>query len=197
MASFRKSVLCKYGIATYQETKDTYDWIIMAVQSMHLDSPTFEEKICFQTGEITCSCESISEFTEHAYGAEKYSLSSMDVVIRMANKESIYFYVHSDGTMGIHTNSKQMLEKIVSALDRTSLSNSKQDSDVSVVYNAPVVIGDKNIIGSGNTVTSISDSIESEKSRIKHSGIIQGVLGNWAWWINRTYCCKRFSLLRA
>lgn len=183
MASFSQTIECKYGIKSFQDTKNTYDWMLESIYKMKTPPEKISSQFNFNTGNISCSCESIEEFVEHAYGAEVYSLSTMSI---LDSNLHIYLAVDSRNLVTISTKSKQLLEEIVGLLNDTELGSEEINNPISIMYieqqdNSVTVNGDSNMVA--NNHSAIVDKQEKAESKTSKwlQGICQGVLANGVW----------------
>ena len=188
MASFSQEISGKYSVKNYQETKNTYDWIMKALSKGEFKDLEVHANFLFNISDITCSCENIEEFVEHAYGQSNYRFISMHFGIK-SKEESLWFIsVDYSAKLSISTDTKGMLEKVVSLLRNTSLDETEKDDLISVTYiehqdNSVTINGDRNIIS--NNHSTITDKQEKSTSGIAKwtQGICQGILANLMWWI--------------
>lgn len=183
MASFSQSISGKYGVKSYQETKNTYDWMLKSIYKMKKTPKNISSKFDFRSGDIYCSCKAIEEFVENAYGAHMYSLSIMHILALDVN---IYLSVDSRNVVTASANSKKDLEEIVGLLDGTELGPEEINDPISVIYidrqdNSVTVNGDRNVVANDHSV--IVDKHEKEESQTSKwfQGICQGVLANGIW----------------
>lgn len=68
MASFSKELPLKYQVLDYEGVIGNYNWIKDIVSSLFENIVEPKCRIGFHIGDIMCYCESIEEFSEHAYG---------------------------------------------------------------------------------------------------------------------------------
>lgn len=188
MASFSQDIPVKYGVKSYQDTKNTYDWIMKSLNKGGFQEAKIETKFLFHISEILCSCESIEEFVEHAYGQNEYSFISMNFAIQP--KGMPLWFISVDNILGVRisTDTKSLLEKAVNLLKNTSLDETEANDPISVIYiehqdNSVTVNGDHNVVANDRSV--IVDKQGKEESKINKwfQGIAQGVLANLTWWI--------------
>ncbi len=194
VASFSQQIEGKYGTKSYQDTKNTYDWIMKSLNRGEFQDLKVETYFLFDMSEITCSCESIEEFVEHAYGQSNYHLISMRFCIEAKEIPLWFISVDNRSKLHISTDTKSLLEKMVDLLRNTSLDEAENDSPISVTYiehqdNSVTVNGDSNIIA--NNHSTILDKQEKPTSKISGwlKGICQGILANWIWYILGLVVC--------
>lgn len=77
MARFSKAIHLKYPTLDYDGVIQNYKWIQETVFSLFENLATPEVQISFKMGDISCTCFSIEEFSEHAYG-QKIDVHSYD-----------------------------------------------------------------------------------------------------------------------
>lgn len=188
MASFSQNIPVKYGVKSYQDTKNTYDWVMKSLSAGGFQDLKIETHFLFKISEISCSCGNIEEFIEYAYGQNDYSFTSMNFDIKPQKGPLWFIHVDSAQNVCISTDTKQLLEKIVCLLKNTSLDEIETNNPTSVMYiehqdNSVTVNGHSNIIA--NNHSTVSDKQEKSESKIKKwiQGICQGVLANGVWWV--------------
>ena len=115
LASFSQTIECKYGIKSYQSAKNTYDWMLKSIYKMKKAPENVSSKFDFRIGDISCSCRTIEEFIENAYGAHMFSLSTMHILALDIN---IYLCADSRNVVTVSANSKRDLEEMVTSLDK-------------------------------------------------------------------------------
>lgn len=147
LTSFYQTIKGKYGVKTYQETKNTYDWILKAVQKANFKIAKINSRFLFDIGKISCSCSTIEEYVENAYGAVEYSLTSMAIDAYSDKGREIYLSVDSSNQIYISASNRNRLEKMVQLLNDTGLEQSEISDSISVMYietqynNAPTING--------------------------------------------------------
>lgn len=144
-------------------------------------SSTFD----FRIGDISCSCRTIEEFIENAYGAHMFSLSTMHILALDIN---IYLCADSRNVVIVSANSKRDLEEMVGLLDSTDLGTEEINDPISVIYierqdNSVTVNGDRNVVANNHSI--MVDKQEKKESKTSNwiQGICQGILANLMWWI--------------
>ena len=188
MASFSKKVKTKYGVSTYEETKNTYDWILKAIGEREFSNLSVEARFLFHLSSIVVSCESIEEFCENAYGYEGYSLISAGISSYSDKKRIAHFIIDYDGMISISTESKVVLEKIESLLIQTSLDETEINNPISIMYvqnnDGVIVNGGNNLVSNNHSSISITQETSSEP-RLKQwfKSIMQNLLANGIWYI--------------
>ena len=162
MATFWKDTKNKYGVSTYQETKNSYDWIIKALQKGNLNINDMKAEFLFKTSGILCSCKGISEFTENAYGHSDFKLNHYHITIWPTKTDMIHIDVKHDNRISVSTESRGMLEVVINLLESTTLDESEFDKPISVIQ------------------------LETKgDSQIKQfcTGILQNVASNFIWYL--------------
>ena len=189
MADFTKRIKSKYGVKTYQDTKNTYDWLSNALHKGDFPKLRISSDFLFDVSDITCSCDGISEFVENAFGQEKYQLISFSMAVYSEEKRIAYFTINSDAAISICTKSKVMLEKIIRLLDNTSLEERELET-AAVTYvknqinnNGVVIHGDGNVVANNHSKLEIEKASEESGLRQFCAGIIQNIASNFLWYL--------------
>ena len=191
MASFSKNITGKYGVKTYQETKNTYDWIFKSILKGNFSSITINSEFQFSLSDIYCVCNGIEEFVENAYGQTAYDLNTMNLSIRSENSRIAFIIVKFDNSISVSTESKVMLEQIVTLLETTSLDETEANDPISVTYvenqinNEGVLIqGNHNVVANDHSSVNVALPKQTE-SKIKQwaNAILQNLLANWVWYL--------------
>ncbi len=68
MAEFKKIVYAKYKAIDYDGTIKNYEWINNTIAVLFQEGIETSVRIEFKMGDISCVCDSIDEFKQHAYG---------------------------------------------------------------------------------------------------------------------------------
>lgn len=185
LASFSQTIECKYGIKSYQSAKNTYDWMLKSIYKMKKAPENVSSTFDFRIGDISCSCRTIEEFIENAYGAHMFSLSTMHILALDIN---IYLCADSRNVVTVSANSKRDLEEMVGLLDSTDLGTEEINDPISVIYierqdNSVTVNGDRNVVANNHSI--MVDKQEKKESKTSNwiQGICQGILANLMWWI--------------
>lgn len=192
MASFSQEIENKYGTATYQDTKNTYDWIIKAIQK--IGTSDIKTTFSFSTPEISYHCDNIEEFVAHAYGQADYDFTSMDFTIKSESKEVWIVSVKFDNKLWISTESKNLLERAVTSMKNTVLDESEMNDPISIVYVnqqhvGTLVEGNNNIVANDHSsvMTGNNNSIgQSNKESLINQwlkAIGQNLISNGVWYI--------------
>lgn len=190
LASFSQSIPGKYGVKSYQETKNTYDWIMKSLYKGGFQDLEVDTDFLFDMAEITCSCKGLEEFVEHAYGQDNYSLISMDFKIQSKGISRWYISMDGSSKINIRTNTKILLEKVIDLLKDTSLDETEVNDPISVTYiehqsNDITIDGDNNAVAvNSSTAVNIESSTNAEprwKQNLK--AIVQNLIANWIWYL--------------
>ena len=136
MATFWKDIENKYGVSTYQDTRNTYDWIMKALRIAGYNCNRIQTSFLFSISDITCSCDTIKEFTENAYGQQGYNLTQMTFRLWHKISEMVIISVENNNMVKISTESKVLLETIVNLLKSTSLEEKEHKDTI------PVMLGE-------------------------------------------------------
>lgn len=184
MVDFSKVIKGKYGTKSFQEIKNTYDWIVIAANKLQLSNLKIASHFLFNVGDIVCSTDGITEFIEHAYGSSNFKINSFQVYIYDENK--LIISVSYLLNLSIRSSSKTDLEKFVTILNNTSIDEKNNLPPVSVTYieaheSATVVAGKNNIVNSTNAI--INEPIKESKIKQWFRPIIQNILSNGIWYI--------------
>lgn len=192
MASFSQKIENKYGIATYQDTKNTYDWITKAIQK--IGTSDIKTTFSFSASEISYHCDNIEEFVAHAYGQADYNFTSMDFTIKSGSEGLWIVSVNFDNKLRISTESKNLLERAVTSLKNTALDESEMNDPISIMYVnqqhvGTLVEGNNNIVANDHSsvVTENNNSIgQSNKESLINQwlkAIGQNLISNGIWYI--------------
>ena len=190
MASFSKSITNKYGVKTYQDTKNTYDWLSKALHKGDFRELTILSEFLFDVSDITCSCDGIAEFVENAFGQEKYNLLVLKLFVYSEEKRVAFISIYPGTGINISTESKVMLEKIIELLENTSLEDNEYKATTAVTYvenqinnNGVLIRGDSNMVANSHSKLEIEKA--SEESGIKQFcvGIMQNITSNFLWYL--------------
>lgn len=173
MASFSQNIPIKYGVETYQDTKNTYDWIMKSLNKGGFQDLKIETDFLFDISKISCSCKNIEEFVEHAYGQNDYCFTSMYISIKSEGAPLCFISVNTIPGVRISTNKKILLEKIVSLLGNTSLDETEAKDPISVMYiehqnNSVTVNGNNNVIA--NNQSGMMDKLKTSESESTETG---------------------------
>lgn len=192
MARFSQEIENKYGVATYQDTKNSYDWIIKAIQK--IGGVDIKTAFGFSVSEIFCHCDNIEEFVEYAYGQANYDFTFMKFTIKSESGEWWFVFAEFDNKLRISTESKNLLERAVTSLKNTTLDEGENSTPISVTYVShqcveTLVEGNSNIVANDHSsvVTGDNNSIgqSNKESLIKQwlKAIGQNLISNGVWYI--------------
>ena len=190
MATFWKDIKNKYSVRTYQDTKNTYDWIIKAINKGNFGCDEVDAEFLFDISSMLCSCHGIDEFIENAYGYDGYKFTQMRLSFCPENCGRVGIAVGYDNKISISSTNKVMMEKLASLLDSTSLDEAEINNPVSLTYIKTQINNDGVIInGDHNTVANNHSEIEVEQKKeepgIKSfwAGILQNITSNFIWYL--------------
>lgn len=195
MASFSKEIPLKYKKLDYEGVRKNYNWIKNVISEQFENVKEPELQISFYIGDISCSCESIKEFSEHAYGQSisvyLYNLSFYKS--NSDNKYTILTYIiitNFNKTLTVNCDNKEFLIKICDALEESMKQNY---TDLSVQPQINNYIHDESThinIGDNNTIqdTNIGkdNMVQTNNSASKEpffKSVLQILVANWLWFI--------------
>lgn len=187
MASFSMDIDNKFGLNTYQDTKNTYEWIVRAVEKSGYQNVKIESEFSFYISKMFCSCESINEFVENAYGQSDYNPISIRCSICSQNTHLVSISGRAD-EISVYAGSKKVLEEIVNLLQETSLDENELNDPISVMYierqdNSVIVNGRNNVVA--NNHSSAANSSGNPDSQLKQwlKAVGQNLLANGIWYL--------------
>ncbi len=190
MARFNKTIKNVYGVKTFQDTKNTYDWLSKALHKGSFPQLEINADFIFDISEISCSCEGITEFIENAYGQAGYSLTSFNLSAYSEKKKIAFMIIDSFCGIRIFTDSKVMLERIINLVENTSLDETEENNPISVTYVETQINNDGVIIkGDGNVVANNHSEVEVDKEEKESglktflNGVFQNIASNFLWYL--------------
>lgn len=191
MADFSKKIKNRYGIRTYQDVKNTYDWIEKALRKGGFADLRMNARFLFNLSEITCSCEGIEEFVENAYGQADFDLTNMMLSVYDGDAYVAHIQIGFDSQVRISTGSRVLLEKIVGLLEKTELNETEANDPISVTYveteihsGGVLIQGDHNTAANDHSAVTVSPAKEKEsKGRQWLTGIVQSLVSNGIWYL--------------
>ena len=155
----------KYGNKTYQETKNTYDWLTKAICKGGFSDISIDSLFLFQVADIACSCESITEFVENAYGQAKFKFTLLHLYAKSGKDKIVSVSVDNIKGVTVSADSKVMLERIVNLIENTSLDETEINDPISVTYvETQINNGGVIINGDGNIVANNHSRVEAEEN---------------------------------
>lgn len=191
MARFSKDIPLKYPTLDYDGVIQNYKWIQETVFSLFENLATPEVQISFKMGDISCTCFSIEEFSENAYG-QKIDVHSYDISFnsKKGHKIIAYFILSSikeDATL--YCDRKDSLIKIATALEESfKIKDTSTPPVFQEIHNyvhdesTHVTIGDNNTIETANI--GANNTLNADKPSPKESfwkPIWQTITANWIW----------------
>ena len=186
MASFSQEIVLKYGANTYQEVRNTYEWVAKIAQNLALKNPKIEEEFLFSVGKMTCSAKNLAEFITNAYGMSDFEI--LNFLISVYDKDKcICRFSYMCGSFSVRSDSKEIIEKVLTLAERTTLDDDMFNSAIKSENVSINVSGNNNIIANDSSMISISATPESKtcKSKIHEwiTAIAQNIAANYIWWI--------------
>jgi hypothetical protein len=190
MASFKKVIKNTYGVKTFQDTKNTYDWITKALQRGNFPKLRIDADFLFDISEISCSCEGISEFVENAYGQAGYKLAMFHLCAYSEDKRVAFILVDPFAGVTISTGSKVMLERVVNLIENTTLEETEVNNPISVTYvetqinnDGVIVNGDNNIVANNHSEVEVEKEKKESGFKAFWNGVFQNVASNFLWYL--------------
>jgi hypothetical protein len=185
MASFSQKIECKYGTSTYQDVKDTYDWIVKSAEKLKLSKLRVSEQFVFKSGEITFHADNISELGTYAYGSTDFDLNSFFVTIY--DGDTAIAWVGYCIFLAVHSDDKAILEKFVGLLHDTTLDEMESINSIPVYISqnnkGMIINGNGNIFTNNSNKVKVSNGTADSKSGIRQwtEAILQSLLANGIW----------------
>ena len=178
MTSFSKEIKSPYGTETYNDIKKNYNWIINALNKMSNSKPKIQSEFLFYLGDVYCSTESFSEFTENAYGASGFEIISFTIRAEFPNER---INIHYLTEFSVKANKRESLERIISLLEATPVAEEQEKTNIT--YNDSVIVhGDNNILAN-NSVVSVNEEKPQSSIRKWLSSISQNLVANGIWYL--------------
>lgn len=188
MASFTINVTNKYGVDTFQDVKNTYDWIVMSVNKLNIDVQDYHSHFLFYVGEIYCSTDGIEEFIRHAYGMSGFKFVDLSIYFTLEGGINIYINVFSRGEMSISSKDKSIINNITNTLNQTDIDKSTESALPPIT-----ITGDNNAIAIDNSSATainrsknvkvknkISKNSETDSKKSKLREILRAIAANIA-----------------
>lgn len=195
MASFSKELTLKYQELDYTGVIENYNWIKNTVSSLFKNIEISDCQISFMIGDISCSCESIEEFSNNAYGLPihvySFRLNFYQQKDYNTHTQIAYIIINTSfKTFTVHCDSKEVLIDICTALEDSMAPDLSTPAIQTQINNyihdesTHVTIGDNNSIqntniGKNNTVHTGTPA--PKKSFCK--SVLQTLTANWLWFI--------------
>lgn len=177
MARFSISIENPYGEKDYESIKKTYDWIMYTMNDY--GKAKVSVSFLFDIGDITCSVDSIEEFTDNAYGMADFHYNNGNITFTFESGEMLFIHINNN-VLTISSSNKSLISEIEESL----LNKQKQNpSNINHQYN---FYGDKNnvaVAGDKGTATVISNGSNNNvnssvsQSSNKQSGFIDFLKG--------------------
>lgn len=193
MASFSKELPLKYKNLDYQGVINNYEWMLKTISSIfaNIEKPTFD--ISFNLGNISCSYDSIEEFSNHAYGqiihVFLYELSFYQQKDENTHAQIAHIFINAScETFTVHCDSKKVLIDICTAFEKSMNPNPSPPESQTQINNyihnesTHVTIGDNNNIQ--NTNIGKNNTVHTENPTPKKSfwkSVLQNITANGLW----------------
>ena len=189
MADFARDIPLKYQELDYNGVINNYNWIKENVDVL-LKNNKIIFYIMFKIGEITCTCRSVNEFLNHAYGQNIYVITyylNFYEIDNMGNTgQSISaFFNMSTRKVSLECENKETLINIYKILEKSLVMQEGENN--SPVYNitqgngCQMVIGDNNITQNNNTVNNGIENNQFRNSNSIFNHILQSIAEKWVW----------------
>lgn len=181
MASFSTHIKSKFELETYKGAKDTYEWIIASLNKLNSNYEKIEVSFQFDIGTINCSCNSVEEFIEYAYGQADYDLTCLSIIYR--SDSNIYITVRRYDGVRISTDSKVLLEEIISILESHDIKQNENITNnyIQNNYEIGTISGDNNAVVQGNNSNITQQKVEKSTLKEWIEAILQNLVANWLW----------------
>ena len=188
LASFSQSIPIKYGVKSYQDTKNTYDWIMKSLDKGKFQDLKVETSFQFDISEISCSCANIEEFVDLAYGQSNYKFITMNFRIESKGGPLWFISVDTICQVRISAENKSLLEKVVGLLKNTSLNETEVNDPISVTYvehqeSNITFNGNNNVVANNSSTITASEKNTETKVSQWFSAIGQNLLANGIWYL--------------
>lgn len=188
MASFTIDVTNKYGVDTFQDVKNTYDWIVTSVNELNVDVQDYHSHFLFYVGEIYCSTDGIEEFVQHAYGMSNFRFINFDIHFELKGNKSVFINTSPRKEVSITSEDKSIINDITDALKKTDIDKSTESALPPITIN-----GDNNAIAIDNSSATainrsknvkvknkISKNSETDSKKSKLREILRAIAANIA-----------------
>lgn len=182
---------------TYEDVKSIYECFNMALSQMPCRKSNIN--FYFKCGNIKYTAQSIEEFTEIAFGEEKFDLISLSLMGYLKNDE----YVRIGYLCGLHisASSKVLLEDFISKLELgkdfdnmrknntanignstiNHQQNNTSNGNITVTGNGNTIIN--NASGTNNTIGNNNTPVARKKQKNWIEIIKESIIGNLGWGI--------------
>ncbi len=186
MARFRLKIENKYGVKTFQETKNTHDWIYKSLIKCGFTNSKITSDFSFDISNIHCSCYNIEEFIENAFGQNEYVFGCGHIEVWFEH-EIIASILYSSTSVSISSSSKIVLDKIINSLKETTLEDAPLHATTYIANqttNTITVNGDNNNIANDNSSV-VTLPKEKKEGKLKQwlRAIGQNIISNIVWYI--------------
>ena len=154
MTRFSKDISVRFKNLDYEGTIGNYTWVKESMESIYDSHLNLVTKFSFRVGDIYCTCNSIEEFMENAYGQD-IAVFSFEMTYKNLNESGlqVYFLRQSFDKDKLHVSceDKKTLIKICTLLEK----NRTNFTDNNLVQNITNNINDHSTyisIGDNNTI---------------------------------------------
>ncbi|WP_313524681.1 hypothetical protein [Anaerotignum sp.] len=190
MAKFSKKIPAKYQQLDYSGVLDNYNWIKESIEPSFEEQLEFAVEISFNIGDIACTCNTIDEFKEYAYGQaiDTYSFNIRVTRLLTDASERIAYIIinpYSKIELVINCDKKDSLINVSTALEN----NAKQTIPLHPVVQQ-VNIHDESITITGdgnkfeNSAIGKQNKIETKPAKDSFwKPIFQALISNWIWFL--------------
>lgn len=195
MASFSKELPLKYQELDYDGVIGNYNWIKDAITSKFENVERIECTTVFKIGDISCSCESIEEFSEYAYG-QSINVYSYDLVFYQNNSDNSHSRIthiiikNSNKILIAYCDSMEILIKVCTALE-DSMKSKQSDALIQSQINNYIHDESTHVtMGNHSTIQGVNigknNVMKTNASAPKESfwkSILQTITANWMWFL--------------
>ncbi|MBE5041292.1 hypothetical protein [Ructibacterium gallinarum] len=163
MEEFSINIANKYGVETYQDTKNTYDWIKNAINELGYKNVKIYEKFDFKISKLNCTCDNLEEFIKNAYKQNNYEFKNFSLSVYSNNVIELFVFIGFNGDISISSNKKVLLEKFEKILENTFLEQDLLNNHTSTTYIGNVTNNTISVKGNNNTIVNDNSHIETIK----------------------------------
>lgn len=196
MTSFSKELPLKYQVLDYEGVIENYNWIKNIILLQFANIEKIKCRISFLMGDISCSCETIEEFSKHAYGQAidvyTYTLSFDQNNSKGISSSQVAYIITncSNKTLTVCCHKKENLIKICTALEDSM--KSKQSNALIQLQTNNYIHDESTHVTMGNhsTIQGVNigknNVMKTNASAPKESfwkSILQTLTANWMWFL--------------
>lgn len=194
MASFSVEKKNKYETKSFQDVKNSYDWLTVSLSQLNLHEESFSSKFSFKTGEIRCQTEGIDEFVENAYLSTDFSLIDFSIYTTFDNSIWIHIIVDNFGVIRISSEDKKVLQSFTEIMDRTEIKERKAspvnhitinggNNAIANDFGSATVVENSKRASVDNSRTSSIDKKKKSKFSEFFSTVFANIVSNALWYI--------------